>query len=286
MAGRAARTARTAGNVDRNDRAGDGEALALIDTFLIHFAPRSLSSLFSLSLPFPFPPLFLSPTSPRTAQPQSNMPFERYLHQPQEPTPSSSSSHPINDYAYVQSQYPSSSGPALYPSAITPSLHFQMPQFMLDGPPTLAHGGGAEVLPAGFGSSESLASAWIANTGFVPDCSEDVYVRLQQPPRPFSLSLASSLTAQSIIIPPRPPIAITLRRAHLPSPQPPPPSRMLFSHIYVFLLSFRPLPNPRLFRHWSLRVAPRLAFGHPLFPHRRLLASPYIHPQASTSSLS
>jgi len=54
-----------------------------------------------------------------------------------------------------------------------------MPQFMLDGPPTLAHGGGVEVLPAGFGSSESLASAWIANTGFAPDCSEDAYVRLR-----------------------------------------------------------------------------------------------------------
>jgi hypothetical protein len=107
------------------------------------------------------------------------MPFERYLRHPQEPTPSSSSSPPINDYAYVQSQYPSSLGSALDPLAIGPSLHFQMPHFMLDGPPTLAHGGGAEVLPAGFGSSESLASAWIANTGFAPDGPEDVYVRPQ-----------------------------------------------------------------------------------------------------------
>jgi hypothetical protein len=107
------------------------------------------------------------------------MPCERYLRQRQEPTPSSSSSAPINDYAYVQSNYPSSLGSALDTFAATPALQFQMPQFMLDGPPTLAPGGGAEVLPAGFVSSKSLASAWIANTGFAPNNSEDVYVRLQ-----------------------------------------------------------------------------------------------------------
>ena len=54
-----------------------------------------------------------------------------------------------------------------------------MPQFMLDGPPTLAPGGGAEVLPAAYVSSKSLASAWIANAGFAPSSSEDVYVRSQ-----------------------------------------------------------------------------------------------------------
>jgi hypothetical protein len=105
------------------------------------------------------------------------MPFERYLRHPPEPTPSSPPPPPINDYAYVQSQYPSSFGSTLDPFPISSSLHFQMPQFLLDGPPTLAHGGGAEVLPAGFGPSESIASAWISNAGFVPDCSEDAYVR-------------------------------------------------------------------------------------------------------------
>lgn len=105
------------------------------------------------------------------------MPFEQYLYHPQEPTPSSSQPHPINDYSYVQPQDPSSLGSALEHFPISSSLPFQMPQFMLDGPPTLAHGGGAEVLPTGFGSSESLASAWIANTGFAPGCSEDAYVR-------------------------------------------------------------------------------------------------------------
>jgi hypothetical protein len=107
------------------------------------------------------------------------MPFERYLRQCQEHTTSSSSSVPINDYAYVQSNYPSSLGSALDPFAPTPALQFQMPQFMLDGPPTLAPGGGAEVLPAGCVSSKSLASAWIANTGFTPNNTDDVYVRLQ-----------------------------------------------------------------------------------------------------------
>jgi hypothetical protein len=107
------------------------------------------------------------------------MPFELYLRQCQEPTPSSSFSDPINDYAYVQSNCPSSLGSALDPYAATPALQFHMPQFMLDGPPTLAPGGGAEVLPPGFVSSKSLASAWIANTGFAPNDSEDVYVRLQ-----------------------------------------------------------------------------------------------------------
>lgn len=107
------------------------------------------------------------------------MPFELYLRQHQEPTPSSSSSAPINDYAYVQSNYPSSLGPAQDPFAAAPSLQFQMPQFMLDGPPTLAPGGGAEVLPAGFGSSKSLTSAWMANAGFAPNNSGDVYVPVQ-----------------------------------------------------------------------------------------------------------
>ncbi len=107
------------------------------------------------------------------------MPFERYLRHAQEPTPSSSSSPPINDYAYVQSSYPSSLGSALDPFAATPALNLQMPQFMLDGPPTLAPGGGAEILPPGFVSSKSIASAWIANTGFAPNNPEDVYVRLQ-----------------------------------------------------------------------------------------------------------
>ena len=37
---------------------------------------------------------------------------------------------------------------------------FQMPQFMYNGPPTLAPGGGAEVLPLGG------QSVWMENSGF------------------------------------------------------------------------------------------------------------------------
>ncbi|KAG1716804.1 hypothetical protein ID866_326 [Astraeus odoratus] len=52
-----------------------------------------------------------------------------------------------------------------YPNAV----QFQIPQFMLDGPPILAPGGGAEVLPAGLlDSRDSLASSWFANSGFAP----------------------------------------------------------------------------------------------------------------------
>ncbi|KAI0300580.1 PAS domain-containing protein [Multifurca ochricompacta] len=106
------------------------------------------------------------------------MPFERYLQHPQDSSTSSSSSSSINDHAYVQSQYPSSLSTALDPLAVPPSLHFQMPQFMLDGPPASALGGGAEVLPSGFMSfSESLASAaWVASAGFPPTSSEDVFI--------------------------------------------------------------------------------------------------------------
>lgn len=50
-------------------------------------------------------------------------------------------------------------------------VQFQMPHFMYTGPPTLAPGGGAEVLPVGmFNSNDSLAAAWFTNNhGFSPD---------------------------------------------------------------------------------------------------------------------
>src|SRR5712691_1513066 len=147
----------------------------------LRFSPFFPSLSLRLSLPPLTPTLPLSPieSAAATAQPQSNMPFERYLRPPREPTPSPSQPTPINDHSYAQSQYPFSLGSALDPFPISSSLHFQMPQFLFDGPPTLAHGGGTEVLPAGFRSSKSLTSAWIANTGFAPNYSEDAYVRLR-----------------------------------------------------------------------------------------------------------
>jgi len=52
-------------------------------------------------------------------------------------------------------------------STFTSSIHFQIPQFMLNGPPTLAMGGGAEVMPAGmFNDPATMASSWFSNNGF------------------------------------------------------------------------------------------------------------------------
>ncbi|KAI9573349.1 hypothetical protein HD554DRAFT_861105 [Boletus coccyginus] len=50
------------------------------------------------------------------------------------------------------------------------ALQFQIPQFMLNGPPILAPGGGAEVLPAGLldSASDSFTSSWFTNSGFAP----------------------------------------------------------------------------------------------------------------------
>ena len=55
--------------------------------------------------------------------------------------------------------------------AVDARVQFQIPQFMNCGPPTLAHGGGAEVLPLGtFNHTDSLAASWFANNnGFSPD---------------------------------------------------------------------------------------------------------------------
>lgn len=103
------------------------------------------------------------------------MPFERYLQHPQESSAEASSSPSANDYGYVQSQYPSALGSAHDLLSVPPHFNFQTPQFTLG----VAPGGGAETLPADLISSpESLASAWIANTGLTPHNPEDAYVQL------------------------------------------------------------------------------------------------------------
>jgi hypothetical protein len=43
---------------------------------------------------------------------------------------------------------------------------FQMPQFMHSGPPTLAPGGGAEVLPTGMLGDPYMMQQWVMNNGF------------------------------------------------------------------------------------------------------------------------
>lgn len=89
------------------------------------------------------------------------MPFERYLthDEPQRSRQYSNHYGDYNDGRYnVDDGHPHSNG-----------LQFQIPQFMYNGPPILAPGGGAEVLPAGLlDSPGSFASSWFANNGFAP----------------------------------------------------------------------------------------------------------------------
>ena len=94
------------------------------------------------------------------------MPFERYLRadDPYYYQDYNSS----GEYTHGQHSYlPDNANPDHHhPHAV----QFQIPQFMLNGPPVLAPGGGAEVLPAGLLDSgpDSLASSWFANNGFAP----------------------------------------------------------------------------------------------------------------------
>lgn len=54
------------------------------------------------------------------------------------------------------------------------SVQFQIPQFMLNGPPPLAMGGGAEVVSAGmFNDSATITSSWFSNNGFSTKSFED-----------------------------------------------------------------------------------------------------------------
>lgn len=89
------------------------------------------------------------------------MPFERYLTH-NEPQRSGQYSNHYGDYN--DSRYNVDDG-----NAYSNGLQFQIPQFMYNGPPILAPGGGAEVLPAGLlDSPGSFASSWFTNNGFAP----------------------------------------------------------------------------------------------------------------------
>lgn len=89
------------------------------------------------------------------------MPFERYLAH-DEPQRSQQYSNHYGDYN--DGRYNVDDG-----HAYSNGLQFQIPQFMYNGPPILAPGGGAEVLPAGLlDSPGSFASSWFANNGFAP----------------------------------------------------------------------------------------------------------------------
>jgi hypothetical protein len=105
------------------------------------------------------------------------MPFERYLRADDDQQRSrhySSPSYPdYTDGRYTLDGHGYSNG-----------IQFQIPQFMYNGPPTLAPGGGAELLPAGLlDSPGSFASSWFANNGFAPSVDS----------APFDISLSSFL---------------------------------------------------------------------------------------------
>lgn len=104
------------------------------------------------------------------------MPFERYLQQqPSQPSSDGGYSHSSNSHQQGNTHsnnnnYDPHDG-QLDPATFSRPIQFQMPQFMYAGPPTLAPGGGAEVLPAGIfsspGAMNSLAgSQWFQNSGF------------------------------------------------------------------------------------------------------------------------
>ena len=95
------------------------------------------------------------------------MPFQKYLHDEDNTTPAESA-----NYTYDYNERPNAFG--VDSSTFSNSVQFQIPQFMLNGPPTLALGGGAEVLPAGiFNDPGAMASSWFSNSGFSTKSFED-----------------------------------------------------------------------------------------------------------------
>ncbi|KZT18791.1 hypothetical protein NEOLEDRAFT_1142888 [Neolentinus lepideus HHB14362 ss-1] len=90
------------------------------------------------------------------------MPFSKYLQ-----TTDDGGDRQGGDYNYHD---PRNDGLGVDASTFSSPVQFQVPQFMLGGPPTLAFGGGAEVLPAGMVNAPgSLASSWFSNNGFYVD---------------------------------------------------------------------------------------------------------------------
>lgn len=92
------------------------------------------------------------------------MPFERYLQQQQPPPPLSHRPHrhpPTPENAAFHDALGFQHDPATFSA----NVQFQVPHLMLG--PTLAPGGGAEVLPAGMlGNASALAAPWFNNLGF------------------------------------------------------------------------------------------------------------------------
>lgn len=91
------------------------------------------------------------------------MPFRKYLGQDE------GNGHSDSYQAYGDQARTNMLG--IGSSNLSNSVQFQIPQFMLNGPPTLALGGGAEVLPAGMFNNQG--SSWFNNNGFNTKSFED-----------------------------------------------------------------------------------------------------------------
>ncbi|KAJ3564533.1 hypothetical protein NP233_g8233 [Leucocoprinus birnbaumii] len=63
-----------------------------------------------------------------------------------------------------------------------PPVQFQIPSFVCSTAPTLAPGGGAEVLPVSLLSDNQIANTWFSNNGFAPSSFSDQYEQPEDEP--------------------------------------------------------------------------------------------------------
>jgi hypothetical protein len=98
------------------------------------------------------------------------MSFDRYLHDDH-----NAGAADFADFTY-QDPNPQSSFAGSVDSSTAISVQFQMPQFMLNGPPALASDVGAEMFPGMF--NDPNTSSWLDNNGFSTEPFEEKYVYL------------------------------------------------------------------------------------------------------------
>ncbi|OAX36350.1 hypothetical protein K503DRAFT_695282 [Rhizopogon vinicolor AM-OR11-026] len=127
---------------------------------------------------------------------------------------------------------------------------------MYNGPPILAPGGGAEVLPAGLlagllDSPGSFASSWFANNGFAPFHSSHSRnhsgVSVEGSSRSTTTPQSSSCYNNSYTVPHSIPYHQADYSSHLsprPAAPPPPPIRAPSSFSAADILNFNPTTNP------------------------------------------
>ncbi|OAX33139.1 hypothetical protein K503DRAFT_550172 [Rhizopogon vinicolor AM-OR11-026] len=181
------------------------------------------------------------------------MPFERYLRADDEQQPSQQYSNP---YDYTDGHYSV--------DACSNDIQFQIPQFMYNGPPILAPGGGAEILPAGFlDSPGSFASSWFAKNGFALFHSSvsrnHSGVSVEESSR-STTAQSGSCCNNSYAVPHSVPYHQVNYSSHLsppPAAPPPPPTRAPTSSA-AGILNFNPAANPP--SHLGLPVYSSSAF--------------------------